>query len=105
MRREEKDVQGCLVHALSPGHGQGGRAPLLGREPTADGSVDLEIERYVQNHVTGPVPAVSGREEETYFDGYSLGWWHDRAAFDETMVKPGWQALVKDGDNVFDMRA
>jgi uncharacterized protein (TIGR02118 family) len=46
------------------------------------------IERYVQNHVTGPVPAVSGvPEEETYFDGYSCGWWSSR----------------EDGENVFDM--
>ena len=62
------------------------------------------IERYVQNHVIGPVPAVSGvPEEETFFDGYSLGWWQDRAAFDETMASPGWKALEADGDNVFDM--
>jgi uncharacterized protein (TIGR02118 family) len=62
------------------------------------------IERYVQNHVTGPVPAVSGvPEEETFFDGYSLGWWRDREAFDATMQSPGWQALVADGANVFDM--
>jgi uncharacterized protein (TIGR02118 family) len=62
------------------------------------------IERYVQNHVTGPVPAVSGvPEEETFFDGYSLGWWADREAFDATMESPGWKALEADGDNVFDM--
>jgi uncharacterized protein (TIGR02118 family) len=63
-----------------------------------------DIERYVQNHVTGPVPALSGvPEEETFFDGYSLGWWRDREAFDATMASPGWQALVADGANVFDM--
>jgi uncharacterized protein (TIGR02118 family) len=62
------------------------------------------IERYAQNHVSGPVPAVSGvPEEETFFDGYSLGWWSDREAFDETMESPGWKALEADGDNVFDM--
>jgi uncharacterized protein (TIGR02118 family) len=62
------------------------------------------IERYVQNHVTGPVPTVSGvPAEETFFDGYSCGWWSDRAAFDATMASPEWQALVEDGDNVFDM--
>ena len=62
------------------------------------------IERYVQNHVTGPVPAVSGvPEEETHFDGYSLGWWSDRAAFDATMASPEWKALEADGENVFDM--
>ena len=63
-----------------------------------------DIARYVQNHVSGPVPAVSGvPEEETFFDGYSLGWWRDREAFDATMQSPGWQALVEDGANVFDM--
>ena len=52
----------------------------------------------------GPVPAVSGvPEEETYFDGYSCGWWSDRAAFDATMASPEWKALEADGDNVFDM--
>jgi len=62
------------------------------------------IERYAQNHVIGPVPAVSGvPEEETFFDGYSLGWWSDKDAFDATMESPGWKALEADGDNVFDM--
>jgi uncharacterized protein (TIGR02118 family) len=50
------------------------------------------------------VPTVSGvPAEETFFDGYSCGWWSDRAAFDATMASPEWQALVEDGDNVFDM--
>jgi uncharacterized protein (TIGR02118 family) len=62
------------------------------------------IERYVQNHVTGPVPSVSGvAEEETSFDGYSCGWWSDRDAYERTMASPEWQALVDDGQNVFDM--
>ena len=69
--------------------------------PLAAGS---GIELYIQNHVNGPVPAVSGvPEEETFFDGYSLGWWSDRAAFDATMASPEWQAVVADGGNVFDM--
>ena len=62
------------------------------------------IERYVQNHVTGPVPSVSGvPEEETYLDGYSCGWWSSREAYEATMASPEWQALVEDGENVFDM--
>src|SRR5579862_10014271 len=62
------------------------------------------IERYVQNHVTGPVPAVSGvLEEKTFFDGYSCGWWTDRVAYDATMASPEWKAVEDDGDNVFDM--
>jgi uncharacterized protein (TIGR02118 family) len=62
------------------------------------------IEQYVQNHVVGPLPIVSGvAEEETFFDGYSCGWWADKAAYEASMQTPEWQALVDDGDNVFDM--
>ncbi len=62
------------------------------------------VERYVQNHVVGPLPLVSGvAEEETFFDGYSCGWWADEASFRATMATPEWQALVEDGENVFDM--
>ena len=62
------------------------------------------IERYVQNHVTGSPPTVGGEPaEETHFDGYSLGWWSDREAFDATMASPEWKAVEADGANVFDM--
>jgi len=62
------------------------------------------IEGYVQNHVMGHLPSVSGvAEEATHFDGYSCGWWSDEAAYDATMASEGWQALVADGENVFDM--
>jgi uncharacterized protein (TIGR02118 family) len=62
------------------------------------------IERYVQNHVTGPVPALSGvPAQETFFDGYSLGWWSDREAFEATIASPEWHAVNADGANVFDM--
>jgi uncharacterized protein (TIGR02118 family) len=62
------------------------------------------VERYVQSHVTGPLPLVTGvAEEETYFDGYSCAWWADKAAFQRSMESPEWQAVVDDGENVFDM--
>ena len=62
------------------------------------------IEGYVQNHVRGPLPSVSGvADEDTHFDGYSCGWWSDEAAYEATMASEGWQALVADGENVFDM--
>ncbi len=61
------------------------------------------IERYVQNHVVGPVPSISGvRDEEAQFDGYSLGWWSDEAAYAATMGTPEWSDLAADGPNVFD---
>ena len=67
-------------------------------------SLRSSIERYVQNHVSGPLPTVGGvPSQETHFDGYSLGWWSDKDAFDATMESPGWKALEADGDNVFDM--
>jgi uncharacterized protein (TIGR02118 family) len=59
---------------------------------------------YVQSHVQGPLPAVSGvAEEETLFDGYSCAWWNDRADFQQAMTTPAWQRVVEDGPNVFDM--
>jgi uncharacterized protein (TIGR02118 family) len=62
------------------------------------------IEGYVQNHVSGPLPYVSGvADEKPYFDGYSCGWWSDEAAFAATMASDGWKALEADGANVFDM--
>ena len=62
------------------------------------------IPRYVQSHVTGPLPSLAGVSgDTTHFDGYSAGWWPDEEAFRETMGSPEWDALVVDGDNVFDM--
>ena len=59
---------------------------------------------YVQSHVQGPLPAVSGvAEEETLFDGYSCAWWNDRADFQQAMTTSAWQRVVEDGPNVFDM--
>jgi uncharacterized protein (TIGR02118 family) len=58
---------------------------------------------YVQSHVQGPLPAVSGvAEEETLFDGYSCAWWNDRADFQTAMSTPAWERILKDGPKVFD---
>ena len=59
----------------------------------------------MQNHVERQhLPSVSGvADEDTHFDGYSCGWWSDEAAYEATMASEGWQALVADGENVFDM--
>jgi uncharacterized protein (TIGR02118 family) len=59
------------------------------------------IDRYVQNHVLGPLP--DRADQETRFDGYSCGWWADEGAFRASMDTDEWRALVADGDNVFDM--
>jgi uncharacterized protein (TIGR02118 family) len=63
------------------------------------------IERYVQNHVVGPVPAPDAVPDVqgARFDGYSCGWWTDRAAYDATIASPGWRAVEADGARVFDM--
>ena len=59
---------------------------------------------YVQSHVQGPLPAVSGvAEEETLFDGYSCAWWNDHTDFQQAMTTQAWQRVVEDGPNVFDM--
>ena len=55
------------------------------------------VERYIQSHVTGPLPLVTGvAEEETHFDGYSCAWWKDKQAFLDCMDSPEWQAVVDD---------
>ncbi|MBV9198075.1 MAG: EthD domain-containing protein [Solirubrobacterales bacterium] len=59
---------------------------------------------YVQSHVQGPLPLVSGvAEEDTFFDGYSCAWWNDQADFEQAMTTSEWQVVVDDGANVFDM--
>ena len=59
---------------------------------------------YVQSHVQGPLPAVSGvAEEETMFDGYSCAWWKDRADYQAAMSTPAWQRILEDGPKVFDV--
>jgi hypothetical protein len=61
------------------------------------------LERYVQSHVVGGLPRVSGvAQEEPQFDGYSCGWWADRAAFEASMGTPEWAAMVQDGDGLWD---
>ena len=58
---------------------------------------------YVQSLVQGPLPAVSGvAEEETLFDGYSSGWWNDRADFEQAMGTSAWQRVLEDGAGLFD---
>jgi hypothetical protein len=59
---------------------------------------------YVQSHVTGPLPLVTGvAEEETFFDGYACAWWHSRADFEHAMTTPEWERVIADGAEVFDM--
>jgi hypothetical protein len=58
---------------------------------------------YVQSHVAGPLPLVTGvAQEETHFDGYACGWWSSRADFEQAMATPAWQAVLEDGGGLFD---
>ena len=62
------------------------------------------LEHYVQNHVIGPLPTLSGTSDErTQFDGYSCGWWTDSEAYNASLETPEWARLGEDGHNVFDM--
>ena len=73
-------------------------------EEHAEICIATDIGGYAQNHVVGPLPYVSGvAEEQTFFDSYSVGWWRDRSAYDATVARDDWQALVADGDNMLDM--
>ena len=76
----------------------------IGPRCTGRWCASSSIPRYVQSHVTGPLPSLAGvSDDTTHFDGDSAGWWPDEEAFRETMGSPEWHALVVDGDNVFDM--
>ena len=82
--KEEADRHWAEVHA-----------PLFAAVPG--------VERYVQSHVVGTLPAVGGyREESTYFDGYSCAWFTDRDAFEAAMESPEWAAVGEDSANAFD---
>ena len=61
----------------------------------------LEIDRYVQNHVVGPLDDVN----QPGFDGFSECWFRDRAQFLRAVESEAWAEAVLDGDNVFDMSA
>jgi hypothetical protein len=62
------------------------------------------LEQYVQNHVVGALPTLSGTsDEKTQFDGYSCGWWAGRDAYMASMTTPEWARVGEDGHNVFDM--
>jgi hypothetical protein len=62
-----------------------------------------EVVRYAQNRVLGTLPDVRGiTAGRVYFDGYSLGWWPDRAAFEATMGSLAWAAVTDDARELFD---
>lgn len=81
--------------AESDRHWEQVHAPLFAAVPG--------VERYVQSHVVGPLPAVGGySEESTYFDGYSCAWFADREAFEAGLRSPEWEAVGEDSANAFD---
>jgi EthD domain-containing protein len=64
----------------------------------------LDIDRYIQNHVVGPI----GEEGETGeaeigFDGFSECWFRDEAQFRSAVESDTWALAVEDAQNVFDM--
>jgi len=65
---------------------------------------ELNIDRYVQNHVVGPI----GEEGETDdaeigFDGFSECWFRDQRQFLDAIESDTWAVAVEDARNVFDM--
>ncbi len=64
----------------------------------------LDIDRYIQNHVVGPI----GEEGETGeaeigFDGFSECWFRDETQFRNAVESDTWAVAVEDAQNVFDM--
>jgi hypothetical protein len=66
---------------------------------------ELDIDRYVQNHVVGPIGA-EGEDNaaaEIGFDGFSECWFKDERQFLDAVESDVWAVAVADGLNVFDM--
>jgi uncharacterized protein (TIGR02118 family) len=85
-----------------------GMTPEAGREywRSVHGPIfkELEIDRYVQNHVVGPI----GEEGETAeaeigFDGFSECWFRDERQFLAAVESDTWATAVEDAQNIFDM--
>jgi uncharacterized protein (TIGR02118 family) len=62
----------------------------------------LPIERYVQNHVVGPVGAEGDSDAEIGFDGFSECWFTDEAQFLDAVSSEAWARAVDDVPNLFD---
>jgi uncharacterized protein (TIGR02118 family) len=77
-------------------HWRGTHGPIGAKVP------GLDI--YIQSHVVSRLPpADQGPEaDDVAYDGYSSGWFADRAAYDAAMASPEWADLVADSPNVFD---
>ena len=57
------------------------------------------IERYVQNHVVGPLD----EQGAVGFDGFSECWFRDEAQFTRAISSDAWARAVVDGDHFIDM--
>jgi EthD domain len=76
-----------LPEGVDKGDAQRRRAKEAGAVPG--------LERYVESDALGPHPSVSGAsEEKVFFDGYACAWFENRAALDNAMRSPEWEALV-----------
>jgi uncharacterized protein (TIGR02118 family) len=64
-----------------------------------------EIDRYVQNVVTGSLVAGKVVDEPAAFDGFSECWFPDEAAYVRAMESDVWAELVEDGQSFLDMAA
>jgi hypothetical protein len=63
---------------------------------------DAGIDRYVQNHVIGPLDIV-GYEATPDFDGFSECWFADEQGFIDALATPQWRRLHEDRHQIFDM--
>jgi uncharacterized protein (TIGR02118 family) len=64
---------------------------------------ELDIDRYVQNQVVGPVGAEGESDAEIGFDGFSECWFKNEQQLIDAIESDAWAAAVEDGLNVFDM--
>jgi hypothetical protein len=64
---------------------------------------ELDVDRYVQNHVVGPIGADGEvADAEIGFDGFSELWFGDERRFRAALESPPWAVAVEGADAVFD---
>ena len=65
---------------------------------------ELDIDRYIQNHVVGPIGEDGETDDaEIGFDGFSECWFRDEGQVRDAVESETWAVAVEDAQNVFDM--
>ena len=101
-RGADEPVQGRVDRSVQGGDRAGGDREYW-RSVHGPIFKELDIDRYIQNHVVGSIGEEGEPRAEIGFDGFSECWFRDEAQFRDAVESETWAVAVEDGQNVFDM--